>query len=128
VSLTDAQLRMIRDEIGDTTPPTDDDLFGMFDDLVDQAAPATWQAVAISVLKRRYAQYMTDGTSSSLTIPGVVAIAGSRQEGILAPQLLEQIRRLEAQTRAGGGRIASPYPRIGSWHGSRNIHVEPFTL
>ena len=86
MALNATDLAWIRDEIGDTTPPTDDELTTSYATLNDRTL------VAIRVLKRRRASIAGGSTVDSLTIPGVLSIT---QRSNLAA-LDAQIARLEA--------------------------------
>ena len=84
--LTDLDLAWIRDEIGDTTPPTDDDLRESFEVLDNRTL------VAIRVLKPRRAALPGGSPVDSFSIAGVLSV--TQRSNIKA--LDEQIARLEA--------------------------------
>jgi hypothetical protein len=100
MNLTDEQVRLIRDEIGDGGP-TDDDLFEAAD------AVDTWQAVAVSVLKRRRAAALGGGTdtggSESIQIPGVIGYSKGASLGAMS--LAATIAALDAQIARLSGQV-----------------------
>lgn len=86
--LTAADLALIRDEIGTSTPPSDNDLRRAFLALPVQH----WLPVAIRVLKRRKAAASAGGGASSVTVPGAIAVTLSKAD---LTTLIEQITDLE---------------------------------
>jgi hypothetical protein len=103
MNLTDDELRLIRDEIGDG-PPTDDELY----ELADPAG--VWQEVAVSVLKRRRAAALGGGTdhgaSESIQIPGVLGY--SRGASLTAMSLAALVAALDAQIARLSGQVGLP--------------------
>jgi len=93
MALSDDDLAWIRDEVGDTTPPTDGDL----DDLYDTLGHRT--LVALRVLKRRRASLAGGSTVDSFTLTGVFSV--SQKADLKA--LDTQIARLEGAYAAESG-------------------------
>lgn len=85
--LTDTDLAWVRDEIGTTTPPSDDQLHGWYDELTHRTL------VAIRVLKRRFADKAGGASPDSFALSGVMSV--SMKADLRA--LRDQIARLEAQ-------------------------------
>ncbi|HEY8881927.1 MAG TPA: hypothetical protein VIM47_00855 [Dermatophilaceae bacterium] len=84
MALTAADLDLIRDEIGASTPPTDGDLqaYGL-------AMSDRWRLVALRVLKRRRASSAGGGEASSFSLSGVLSVSSSKADlGALAAQIL----------------------------------------
>lgn len=106
--LTDSDLRLIRDEIGEG-PPDDDALYEAAD------TADTWQAVAVSVLKRRRAAALaggSTGSNESIQIPGVISFSSGSSSSSLAgvvAALDAQIARLTALAGLPGGVMAGGY-------------------
>lgn len=106
MDLSEADLRAIRDEIGDGGP-TDDQLYELADVL------GSWQEVAVSVLRRRRAAALGGGTESvaseSFTIPGVLSFSSGASAGsqaavsTIVAALDAQIARLSGQVGLSGG-------------------------
>ena len=92
--LTPADLALIRDEIGTTTPPDDTELNASYADL------GHWLPVAIRVLKRRRSGLVLGGGASSVTVPGAIAVTLSKAD---LSVLNEQIADLEQQWAAESG-------------------------
>lgn len=93
--ITDEHLGWIRDEIGSSTPPTDDDLAESWDEL------GHWILVALRVLRRRRADAVTGGTSqpSAVAIPGVVSVsAATPNVRALDAQIDALVARYERET------------------------------
>lgn len=86
MSLTAVDLAWLRDEIGDATPPEDDDLNVLYATLGDRIL------VALRVLKRRRAGLASGASVSSFSLAGVFSV-GMKAE---LRALDDQIARLEA--------------------------------
>jgi hypothetical protein len=108
MNLTDEDLTAIRDEIGDGGP-TDDELYEL------AAAAGTWQAVAVSVLKRRRAAALGGGTDSgsseSIQIPGVIGY--SKGASLTAMSLAALVKALDDQIARLQGAVGLPGGVIG---------------
>lgn len=82
-TLTDADLRKIREEVGSS--PSDSDLEDLWAEL------GTVPAVALAVLRPRLADALTAAAQGSTTIPGVISVGAPAQPAMLR----SQIARLE---------------------------------
>jgi hypothetical protein len=104
--ITDTDLQLIRDEIGTSTPPTDDDL----DDSWRQLGH--WLPVAVRVLKRRRADIAAGGQSvQSLNLAGAISVGFG---GADLRTLDAQILRLEARWEALTGAPPVDEPAVAS--------------
>lgn len=92
-AMTDAQLRVIRDEVG--SAPSDDDL----QDLWDELGGTSTTAVALAVLRPRMADALAAAAQGGATLPGVIGVVAPAQPALLAAQ----ISRLEGQLAAETG-------------------------
>ena len=88
MTLSSSDLALLRDEIGTVTPPTDDDLSDLYDELGD----SSWVPTALRVLRRRRAAMATSEVKS-VSLAGVVSVS----LGSSLAALDRQIERLEAQ-------------------------------
>lgn len=94
MQLSAVDLAWIRDEIGDATPPTDNDLQTSYDEL------GTREYVALRVLKRRRADLLQD--PASFSISGVL----SKDASANLRALDEQIKPLQTAVDAQFGGLA----------------------
>lgn len=97
MALTAADLDLIRDEIGASTPPADTDLqaYGL-------ALGDRWRLVALRVLRRRRAAGAGGGEASSFSLSGVLSVSSSKSDlGALAAQILS-LEQAEAADVTGG--------------------------
>lgn len=93
MALTTVDLAWVRDEIGDATPPEDDELQALYGTLGSRVL------VALRVLKRRRAAMAAGQSVSSFSLAGVFSVG---LKGELAA-LDRQILRLEAEYEAATG-------------------------
>lgn len=84
--MTDQELELLRDEIGDE--PADNILYTWFDDL------GHWIPVALRILRRRRANSTAGGEASSFTLTGVLSVGLSKPS---TASLDAQIARLQAE-------------------------------
>jgi hypothetical protein len=105
MALTSTDLDLIRDEIGDSAPPTDADL-----QLYAGAVSDRWRLVALRVLKRRRASGAGGSEASSFTLSGVLSVSSSKTDLVA---LGAQILRLEQDETAEvtGGTSTSTHLR-----------------
>jgi len=87
MALTSTDLDLIRDEVGDATPPTDTDLQSYAVALADR-----WRLVALRVLKRRKAAGAGGSEASSFTLTGILSVSQAKTDLVA---LDAQILRLE---------------------------------
>lgn len=108
MSLSDAYLSLIRDEIGDADPPSDDDVRTTYDEL----GVASWIPTALRILRRRRSG-LPGSEVKSVSLAGVVSVSLSSS----LASLDTQIERLEAMlvgeqtdtTGMGGHLVRSSY-------------------
>jgi len=105
MALTTTDLDLIRDEVGDATPPTDTTLQVYAAALADR-----WRLVALRVLKRRRASGAGGSEASSFTLTGVLSVSSSKTDLVA---LDAQILRLEQDETADvtGGTSTSTHLR-----------------
>ena len=97
MALTAADLDLIRDEIGASTPPVDADLqaYGL-------ALGDRWRLVALRVLKRRRASSAGGSEASSFSLSGVLSVSSSKADlGALDAQIL-RLEQDETAESTGG--------------------------
>lgn len=70
MSLSDADLALLRDEIGTVTPPTDADLRASYDEIGEDS----WIPTALRILKRRRAAMSTSDVKS-VSLAGVISVS-----------------------------------------------------
>lgn len=95
MALTEAQLRALRAEVGDT--PGEDDLNDLWAPL--QSVPA----VALAVLRPRLANGMNAAAAGGFSLSGVLGVQAPSAESL--KQLEAQILRLEGEFAAEAGGI-----------------------
>ncbi len=107
MALSSLELELIRDEIGASTPPTNEDLAAYAAVLGER-----WRLVAIRVLKRRRAAGAGGSEASSFSLSGVLSVSQSKTDlGALDAQIL----RLEQDENAdltGGSTTSTRLRRI----------------
>lgn len=112
MALTNSQLAVIREQIGATSPPTDEDLENRF------ARTGDVQAVILEVLRGRLADFLSGPTS--ISIPGVY----SESHGEAVTALRDQIAGIET---GDGDRLATTrLVRRGRSRSVRNVRNVPF--
>lgn len=99
MSLSDADLQLVRDEIGTATPPTDGELDLLHDEV------GSWPAVALRILRRRRSALVSGGVTS-VSVPGVISVGLSANLASLDGQIRRLEQLLASSGTASSGRLS----------------------
>jgi len=107
MALTSTDLDLIRDEIGDSTPPTDVTL-----GLYAAALADRWRLVALRVLKRRRASGAGGSEASSFTLTGVLSVSSSKTDLVALDAQILRLEQAETAEVTGGSAFSTHLRRV----------------